>query len=518
MAPSLSQRLSSIRPVLTTDVLPPPVLPLADWAPDRTDLGNPAATVFNGAIATANGARPVKSLSALSNAMAFRARGAFSAKNATGIVSTYTSDVANLYRLSGSTLTDVSGATYATASDDVWEFIKFGTKVLATNFTDPIQGATVGTGNFSDHLTSTLKPKARHMSVVRDFVVLGNTNDGTDGEQRQRVWWSAINDSLDFDPDAATQCDFQDIQDGGAVQKVLGGAEYGLVFMEDAVERMTYNSSGLVFQFDRVDRRRGTPIPQSVIGFGRSVFFISEEGFMVTDGVTTTPIGQNKVDRTFWNQFNLSNKSLMSAAVDPVEKVVMWAFPGTGNTGLPNKRFTFNWADNKWSEQDIDVEWIFRSMAQSATLDGLDVSHGTDIDDAGLFPDSWDSSTYATGEFKLGGIDTAHMYGEFTGTNIAATLETTETNLFPGRLADVTGVRPLIETAGGSVSTTCAVAGRLNQQESVSYDAAAAINTDGFCPVLNSNRFHRFRTSIPADDDWTDCQGVAIHATPAGLF
>jgi hypothetical protein len=353
---------------------------------------------------------------------------------------------------------------------------------------------------------------------VRDFVVLGNTSDTTDGVKNERVWWSAVADSQDFDPDAATQSDFQDIKDAGWVQRVVGGAEYGLVFMESAVERMTYNASGLVFQFDRVDRKRGTPIPNSVIGFGRHVFFISEEGFMLTDGVTSTPIGQNRVDRTFWGQFDLSNISRVSAAVDPVNKLVMWAFPGTGNTGEANKRFTYNWADDKWSEQDIDCELIFRSLGQGTTLDGLDAAVGTDIDDAATFKFSFDSRAFTGGEALLGGFDTSNKYGTFTGTNIAATLDTTEKNLFPGRLADVTGIRPLIETAGGTVAVTGTVAGRLNQQETVSFDTAAAINTDGFCPVLNSNRFHRGRVIIPADDDWTACQGAAFNATPSGIF
>ena len=34
-----------------------------------------------------------------------------------------------------------------------------------------------------------LKPRARHVDVVREFLVLGNTNDTTDGAVPNRVWW-----------------------------------------------------------------------------------------------------------------------------------------------------------------------------------------------------------------------------------------------------------------------------------------------------------------------------------------
>jgi hypothetical protein len=44
------------------------------------------------------------------------------------------------------------------------------------------------------------------------------------------------------------------------VQKVVGG-EYGLVFQERAVWKMTYIGSPVIFQFDLIERSRGAFAP-----------------------------------------------------------------------------------------------------------------------------------------------------------------------------------------------------------------------------------------------------------------
>jgi hypothetical protein len=129
--------------------------------------------------------------------------------------------------------------------------------MIATNGADAPQVVTLGAPT-SRH-SPDLPPKARHIAVVRDFVVLGNVDDGT--ARPNRVAWSAINNSADWAVSASTQSDIQDLQgDGGWVQKVVGG-EYGLVFQERAVWKMTYIGSPVIFQFDLIERSRGALPP-----------------------------------------------------------------------------------------------------------------------------------------------------------------------------------------------------------------------------------------------------------------
>ena len=102
-----------------------------------------------------------------------------------GEVYVYAADANKLYQIDVSeTLTNVTGDYEEAAADAQIEWAQFGNTVLATHYDTPLQGATIGSGNFSDHITSSDKPQARHMAIVRDQVVLGDTQDDTDGQQR----------------------------------------------------------------------------------------------------------------------------------------------------------------------------------------------------------------------------------------------------------------------------------------------------------------------------------------------
>ena len=325
-----------------------------------------------------------------------------------------------------------------------------------------------------------------------------------------RVWWSGIDNPVDFDPAATTQSDYQVIPDLGWVQRIVGGAEYGLIFLERGIVRMTYVGSPLIFRFDTVDRGRGTPIPNSVIGLGRLVFYIDEEGFKITDGSSSQPIGQNKVDRFFWDQFDTTYASRVSAAIDPLNKLVMWAFPGTGSTGEANVILIYNWADQRWSQIDVDVEVIARVQNQGLSLDELDTISAT-LD--GL-PYSLDSRAYTGGELKLAAFDTDHKMGFFDGANMAATIDTALVDI--GRRAVVNKLHPLVGASlfildedgdpilneDGDAIITGNVTGYLDSRPDLSGDAdfgtGGVLNANGDVTIRGEGRYHRSRVVIDA--------------------
>jgi hypothetical protein len=72
-------------------------------------------------------------------------------------------------------LDDVSGTTYSAGSD--WKFIQFGSYVIAGNNANKLQYADLSTTiSFADLNASA--PTAKLLTVVRDFVVTGNTDYG----------------------------------------------------------------------------------------------------------------------------------------------------------------------------------------------------------------------------------------------------------------------------------------------------------------------------------------------------
>ena len=447
----LSQRLAVVQQAMAPEESV--IVEFGEWLPDQPDLSNPGALTAQNVIPAINSYRPMPNLAAQTNALTGRCLGAIALRDESGNTYVYAGDSTKLYENAADTFVDESKVgDYATATGDVWEFSQFGQNVIATNFTDPVQTIAIGGGGaglFADLITSTNKPKAKHVAAIGNFLVLGNTSDVTDGHVPNRVWWSGFGDQTDFDPDATTQSDYEDGPEGGAVQKIVGGVEYGIIFHERSIVRMTYVGPPTIFDFKPMSRGKGTPIPNSVVSHGRMIFYVSEEGFQLFDGSISNPIGANKVDRTFWDQFDVNNDDRMSAAIDPINKIVAWAFPGEGNlAGAPNKIFFYNWVDGKWSEVLLDTEIVVKSATQGYTLDGLDAI-STNIDTG--FTESFDSDVWKGGALRFAAFDTTHKLGYFTGTNLAAQVDTREVQLFSGRRGLVTSVRPLVSASGASI-------------------------------------------------------------------
>jgi|TARA_R100001143_G_scaffold58526_1_gene56466 hypothetical protein len=513
---TLTQRLQQfqIGAANNIDVAPQPIVSFPGWAPDRAPLGSTGSINAINVIPTTDGFRPLPDLKTQASALSARCQGAVAVQATGGEVYTYAADASKLYRIDVSeSLTEVTGDYEQAASDAQIEYAHFGNTILATHIATPLQGATIGSGNFSDHITSSDKPQARHIAVIRDQVVLGDTTDETDGAQPSRVWWSGLNDSNDFTPAASTLCDFQNVAGGeaGKVMRIVGGAEYGLIFLEHQIVRMSFVGAPLAYQLDTINRRHGTPISGSVIGHGRLVFYVSEEGFYFTDGTTSTPIGHGMVDRFFWNNFDLSNQGRMFSAIDPVNKTVCWSHPGEGTStaGEPNRIWFYNWAENKWSEGEVTTQLVFTGIDAGLTLAELD----TISSELSGLPFPLGSRAYQGGDKVLAAFNGSNVYCTFEGANLAATLDTGEFQPFRGQRSEITGVRPYID--GGTI--TAAVASRIRVQDSASFGSAASLNASGLCTLLSEGRHHRVRCSVAAGGTWEHAQGVEVTAVGTGV-
>lgn len=482
------------------------IIPFGEWMPDLPDFTNPGATVAKNVIPVAKGYQQLRALTATTDAMDAYARGGMTARDKDGNVYVYIGNETKLYKASSSTLSNSSKVGgYATAAEERWEFAKWGETVIATNFSDAVQSSTIGAAAFADLAGS--PPKARHIGVVRDFVVLGNIFDSGDGNVPHRVRWSAINNPESWTIDAATQSDEQDLPEGGWVRGIVGG-EYGVVFMERQIVRMTYVGSPVIFQFDVVESSRGTLIPGSIAKLGATIFYWAPDGFYaLTNGATSQPIGIEKVDRTLGADLDLDNLHRVSSAVDPVNKVVVWAYPSVSSDGTPDKLAIYNWSTNRWSQAEVESELVMNGQAFGISMDDLDALT-TNLD---TFTTSLDSQTLAGGSLLLAGVDTAHKQGGFDGTPLTATLETGEFQPVRGRRSYLRAVRPLTDGATSSV----VIRSRTRQADSLTDSASSAVNADGICPVRVSSRYFRVQETISGG--FTDAQGVEVDAVQDGM-
>jgi hypothetical protein len=479
------------------------LVPAGEWLPDQVELGNPGATVAKNVIPwVGNSYKSFPQFTVLSSAIHARAQGGCFARDKPGNVYNFVGTDTKLLQLVGTSYSDVTRTTgaYSTATDEWWEFAQWGDTLLATNFADDVQTISLGTANFAA-LAGT-PPKARHIAVVRDFVVLGNVDDGT--QYPKRVQWSGINNNTQWTPSLNTLSDYQDLEgEGGWVQKVVGG-EFGLVFTERSIYRMTFSGYPTIFQFDEIEKARGAYAPQSVIKFGPVTFYLAEDGFYATAGSgESIPIGDGRVDKFFLNDLNSFYSYRINARVDPLNKLVMWAYPGSGSTlGLPNKIIIYNIVRKKWSIVEVETEMLPGFASEGYTLDELDAIT-TDLD--ALSP-SLDSRVWTGGAQTLAAFDSSHRLGTFSGTAMDATVETMETQHFPGHRAHVTGARPLVDGNSASV----AVGSRDLLSASESFGTAKSQNSSGVCQVRSNARYQRYR--IATTGAFNFIQGVEVDA------
>lgn len=480
------------------------VIAVQDWAPDAASLGNPGALKAENVLPGPTGYKPFPSWVAQTGALDDRPRGAISARDDALVTYLYAGDAAKLYSLSGSSWSDASrGGGYTTASDERWEFARFKDRVLATNFTDSPQVIDLGSSAFSDLTTAF---RARHMAVVREFVVMGNTHDSAAGNQVDRVRWSAFNDETSWAPNSQTGADVRNLNVGGPIQRIFGG-EYGVILSDRSTWRMTWQGAPSWFAIEEVLPGVGAIAPGAAAQFGDSVFFLSDSGFVrILNGREAAFIGTGRVDRFVLDDLDTANLHRISAVVDPNSTRVVWAYPGAGATaGRPNKLVIYDWSLNKWSYACVDVELLWAATGGSTTLEQLD-SVSASIDD--LSP-SLDSPVWVGDSIAIAAFGSQYRSGFFSGPAMTGLVETKEIEPNPGHRTTLLAFRALADSA----SVSARVGTRSSMGSAVTWASAQAPRPGGRIPVRATGRFHRFEVSLSGD--WSDVVGVEVDAADA---
>lgn len=494
------------------------MIPLGEYLPDLPDHDNPGATQVLNVLPAARSYLPWPAAVAFSNALTADCRGAITAKAKDGTVYSYAGDVAALYSMADAAWSNVSlggGAdAYTLATEETWEFAKWGEQIIAVsgvNTTTAVPGTndpqviTMGGANFAD-LGGT-PPQARHIGIARDFVVLGNTWDSGDGLVPNRVRWSGKGDATTWTVSAATQADKEDLAGGNWVQRIIGG-EYGVVFLESSVWRMSYVGSPVVWQFDEVLPFRGTPAPGSVAQAGDRIFFLSQDGFEVLEhGSTLRSIGAQRVDRTFYNDFDASYFYRLTSAIDPYNRRVFWSYPGSGHSGgQPNKVLCYDWSSDRWALSEQATQLLFASATTRYTMDGLDAIN-TDLD---AIVESLDARIWMGGTPQIGVFDSDNKLAFWSGSALAGIVETTEIEAAPGQRAMLSSARPIVD---GGV-TTVQIGHRNRQQDALIWTAARNVNANGRATIRKNARYHRVRLNVSGA--FTHAEGVDVDTSPAG--
>jgi hypothetical protein len=485
------------------------MIQFGEWLPDQPDFQNGGVTEAQNVLPAFSGYRSMPSFVPYSGEAVANINGVFAAKENDGSVKLFAGDTGNLYEFNAgdSSLDGIGkiGGYTLTAPEESWDFVQFGKDVLASGGIGvPIQRYTLGTSSVFADLAGS-PPDADFMTVVRDFVWLGNVEDGSGNRLPYRVQWSGFNDITSWTP-GTDQSDFQEIPDAGNITGMVGG-EYCTILMERAIVRATYTGPPLIWQFDKVETARGCQIPGSVCNIGHTVFYYSDDGFYSFDGQSSKNIGAEKVDRFFSADHNISFKNKMTSSVDPQNQIAVWSYVSNNSVdGEPDKMLVYNYAIGRWSLLNVSAGLIAPFFSPAYTLENLD-NISTSLD---ALPASLDSALYKGGQFLFGGALGKRLYA-FTGDPLAGLIETSEAGLSSGKFNIVTRVYPYHR--GGSVTIQIGTRG-LHSESTAFGETPVAPNDDGFAPFRSQGRYHRARMNISGN--WEFAQGMDIEARSVG--
>ncbi len=464
-----------------------------EWLPDQPGVIGALTTAKN-CFPKAVGYGPFPQEVDYSDAAPQDLTAAAAAKDTNSITSIYAAGTTRLFKLDTSDFSwdDISATTYSGTSG--WKFTQFGNSLIAANESNTMQYIDVMSGTTFADLAADA-PKAKFVTVVRDFVV-----SGYQSANKNRIQWSGINNEKTWTTSATTQADFQDVPDGGFVQGVTGG-EFGLVLLERSIVRMSYVGTPLIFQFDNIARNRGCFEPNSVIQWQGITYFLGDDGFYACDGQNLKNIGAEKVNRYFFNSLKESDLGNMSAAIDPINNLVVWGYP---TVDLDYRVLVYHVPTGKWSYSDSTATRVAPVSTPSITLEGLD-AFSASLDALGI---SLDSRNWLGGKLLLLGIDGNKLI-TFTGASKTATIETADISADANQ-SMVTMLKPIVDGGTGDAS----VASRLQLNQTVTFPTVTSANSENRIGVRSYGRYHRVK--LQPTGTWSTAIGIDVDIQQAG--
>lgn len=497
-------------------MLTPRQLKFGEWLPDQQAYLNAGLLEAKNCIPQAQSYRSISSPIGVSDALNDRVVGSAWVRDQNQAIVVLVGTQTGLFWLQddgswrnvsqGSADADPAGP-YAAVTR--WEFARFGTLVVAVaagiapQVIDLSAGLAARFADLGGPSTGT-PPQAKRVAVVRDFVFLGDLTNEED-----TIQWSGFNNAAIWDQ-IIYQADSQRLYEGGRVQRVIGGG-YGLIFQENRIRRFDYVGPPAIFSNRTIDNVRGTAAPDSVVQVGEQVFWYAQDGFFVTNGAQSQPIGEERVNRWFEDNAAPGELENMVGTVDRINRLIVWAFRSQEGIEQFDRMLLYNYSVNRWSYAEVGTTFIAESRSLGYTLDGLDTPLPLGIDAQSI---PVDSVAYQGGRLYLAAFTGQNELAEFAGEPLVADIDTFEYDGQGNRRTFLNGVRPIVE--GDNASITISLGWRDTLTESPTFTAYESLNRVGEATLRSDARYRRIRTRIAGGFDHAN--GLILLERNSGRF
>lgn len=492
-------------------------VPIGEFLPAFPKQNNPGCIVANNCIPAEGGYSPFFSAALkpttvtrpdASTASTFQApvRGAnlYFRNDGTPIIVGGAKDT--LFVRSGSTATETAVAS-SVVDGEFWDFAQFNDFVFATSLANNPQYLTdIDSDVTWSNLTGS-PPKARYCERFADFLMLGYIEGAP-----TRIQWSHFNaPASSWTPSRLTQAGFADLDSKFGPVTALVGGRYPMVFQERSISLVQYVGPPTVWRVSIVSEDRGCIAPFSVATVGAQTYFLSQDGFWMTNGSEFVPIGSQRVNKWFFETADNVTLGRTQAAVDWANRSIIWLFRSLGATGY-NRILVYSWEQNRFSTATVSADWIVGSRVDATTLEDLDALFAT-LEDV---TPSLDSEFWMAGDRVLGAFVSSGgfaTYNTFNGPALQADWEMGAFQPSPGRRAFVSEAQAVLDANDWAMQVAAIPANNTRMEVPGSYSVPAV---NGAVPLRADGKEMRLALRMPAGADWRRAQAIQLTYRASG--
>lgn len=477
-------------------------------APDAQETAAGILTVADGVLPLVEGYGPSPALTPTMSATALpgEPRGIISMfqRNGTNVVYGFTSTA--FYQLNATYGWDLIASGLSLPASDDWSLAQFGNKLLASNTDYGMFEYDIELGGAIAAVPEAGAP--REIFVCANYVVCLDCEDDAGNRDNRLIRTSVLGNHRDYTGSGA---DYQQLEDGG---RLIGGIDLknnaALIFQDNAIRAMQFGGSAQgAFSLLKVSDGRGSVGRRSITGLDGVAYWLSTDGFNSYSGGSIQHIGAGQIDRWFLGRVEISNLTKVQAALDPVNKIVLWRYPSLTNPSeiVFNDCIGYSWQFSRWFTRTGMISYLTQIATPGITLDAMGTSYGL-LDEINIL---LDSRFFQGGQPVFAGLDETYRYATFSGDALEATFETGTSN------APVVGIMTRITPIDNAPGGTLSVGVKDQLSDDIEWKDGSGKTRAGYVNTRARGLNMAIRRVIPAGQDWTYAKG-ADHAaaTPSG--
>lgn len=465
------------------------------WGPWRPDVGGPdkpfcetAQGVVPQAAGSGVGYGPFPQLITTTGAEALSGapRGAIALQKFGGDWAVFAATGTTIEALDSSfQWSDVETGRTVTPSDDV-ALLHYGSYLLNSDTTDGFKAYNVESPAGNNAVSGA--PAARALASCQNVVFAFDCNGNNRRMQSCRQG--------DFTAWTGGGADGKTFEDGGAL---IGGRDLQngamIITQESAIRLVQFGVGPTLYGISKIADQRGCVADRTLVTFDGSAYWWDTDGpWQFTMGSKPIPIGAEKVNRWFDANIGPSNYQYLQGTVDPARSLVIWRVDAT-------YAVAYNWMIKEWSVLPMLTSALTRLATPAVAIDSVsDTINSVEL--------AINARFWQGGVTGLGALDASYKFATFSGTPMAALLQSAKVSADSGPL--IKWVKPVSDAS----NSTLAVGTGASLHGGVTFASGVAKGSHGWTQQRARARVLAFRESIPAGADWTYANGVEVGGGP----